>query len=67
MFFIAFTFKGQVHVFAVKTVQDKCNIEIFLSPALIISLSEAKNLFFMSGKAINEIYICTFFSLQEIK
>ena len=39
MFFIAYTFEGQVHVFAgrVKIVnalvlQDKCNIEIFLSP-----------------------------------
>ena len=39
MFFIAYTFKGQVHVFArrVKIVslvlQDKYNIEIFFSPA----------------------------------
>ena len=37
MIFIAYTFKGQVHVFAgVKIMslilQDKCNIRIFLSP-----------------------------------
>ena len=35
MFFIAYAFKGQVHVYAgwVKICkQDKCNIEIFLSP-----------------------------------
>ena len=33
-FFIAYAFKGKVHVFAgqVKVLQDKCNIEIFLSP-----------------------------------
>ena len=39
MFFIAYTFKGQVHVFIYRTsenckslvLQDKCNIEIFLS------------------------------------
>ena len=37
MFFIAYTFKGQVHVFArqVKILSDKCNIEILLSPAYI--------------------------------
>ena len=38
MFFIAYTFKGHVHVFAgqvkieVTVLQDKCNIEIILSP-----------------------------------
>ena len=38
MFFIAYTFKGQVHVFAGQAnckslgLQDECNIEIFLSP-----------------------------------
>ena len=35
MFFIAYTFKGQVHVFErckSLILQDMCNIEIFLSP-----------------------------------
>ena len=43
MFLIAYTFKGQVHTFAgrVKIVetlilQDKCNIEIFLSPVYLL-------------------------------
>ena len=42
MFFIAYTLKGQVHVFTghVKNcksliLQDKCNIEMFLSPVFI--------------------------------
>ena len=40
MFFIAYTFKGQVHVFAgwvnivSLVLQDKCNIEIFLFPVI---------------------------------
>ena len=36
MFFIAYAFKGQVHVFAgrVKNLQEECNIEIFLCPVL---------------------------------
>ena len=42
MFFIAYTAKGQVHVHVCRmsekckplVVQDKCNIEIFLSPDL---------------------------------
>ena len=44
MFFIAYTFKGQVHVFAGQVnivtfvLQDKCNIEIFLSPAEVEEL-----------------------------
>ena len=41
VYFIAFAFKGQVHVFIYRTSEncnslvllDKCNIEIFLSPA----------------------------------
>ena len=41
MFFIAYAFKGQVHVLVYRTsencksliLQDKCNIEILLSPA----------------------------------
>ena len=42
MFFIAYTFKGQVHAFAgenfkLLVLQDKCNIEIFLSPGGFIS------------------------------
>ena len=44
MFFIAYAFKGQVHVFACRTsenckslvLQDKCNIEIFLSAELVL-------------------------------
>ena len=44
MFFIAYAFKGQVHVFAGRVkidckslvLQDKCNIEIFLSPDSVL-------------------------------
>ena len=42
MFFIAYAFKGQVHVFAGQVnivmslvMQDKCNIEIFSSLAML--------------------------------
>ena len=39
-------------------------IQIFRMNMLFISSSEAKNAYFMSGEATNEIYI---FSLQEMK
>ena len=45
MFFIAYSFKGQVHVFAGRkmydenckspVLEDKCNIKIFLSPDIL--------------------------------
>ena len=40
MFFIAYAFKGQVHVFAgrVNIVQDKYNIENFLPPVVVYIL-----------------------------
>ena len=46
MFFIAYTFKGQVHVFCRMSencksivLQDKCNIEIVLSPGPVEPLN----------------------------
>ena len=51
MFFIAYAFKGHVHVFCRTSescksliLQDKCNIEIFLSPETQIKLSISMNM-----------------------
>ena len=45
MFFIAYTLKGQVHVFACKSLvlQDRCNIEIFLSPVLLQKIKTSES------------------------
>ena len=48
-------------IFQLQYIED---IQIFRMNMPFISLSEAKNAYFMSGKATNEIYI---FSLHEMK
>ena len=49
---------------AYEPVHDIEDIQIFRMNMIFISLSEAKNAYFMSGEATIEIY---FFSLYEIK